>query len=576
MGTFIDLTGQRFGRWTVIERDQEIQKKNIYWKCRCDCGTIRSVAGTSLRGGTSVSCGCEKDEKTSMRTQSRVEDLTGQRFGMWTVIQRDTSKSTTSKRGARWICKCDCGAEKSVLGYALRTGRSSSCGCTTGEKIVIDLTGQRFGKLLVLGRDLETPNKGKGARWICKCDCGNTVSVLSGRLRMGQTRSCGCGRYQGRSSYIESLEGQRFGHWTVSQKDTTKKGEGAFYICECDCGTVKSVSGYSLKKGFSKSCGCGKSDPKDDLTGRRFGILTVIGIDRSKIGRGIYWKCKCDCGNIKSYRRGTLVSGMVKSCGCLSRKMSSERAFIDISGQRFGRLVAISVDHKECDNAGNTDYYWRCCCDCGNEIVVQGTVLRRGDTQSCGCLQAEASARRAKDRLDDLTGKRFGILTVIERVELDESGFGFGKWKCQCDCGNIKLADGYYLKKGMITSCGCLKQSKLELYVLQYFDEKGYINTVDYEYQKRFDDLRGYGKKKLSYDFAFYKNQVLQLLIECQGQQHFEPVGIFGGEEQFAKQQLHDELKKEYATSIGVQLIEIPYHVDTYENTKKLLASFGI
>ena len=91
------------------------------------------------------------------------------------------------------------------------------------------------------------------------------------------------------------------------------------------------------------------------------------------------------------------------------------------------------------DHSANKYYYWRCHCDCGNEIVVQGTVLRRGDTKSCGCLQAEESARRTKDRLMDLTGKRFGLLTVLERVELDESGYGLGKWKCQCDCGNIKL-----------------------------------------------------------------------------------------------------------------------------------------
>ena len=576
MSTFIDLTGQRFGRWTVLERDRDIQKKNIYWKCRCDCGTIRSVAGTSLRGGISVSCGCEKDEKTSIRTLNRVDDMTGQRFGLWTVLRRDTSKSTTSKRGARWICRCDCGTEKSVLGYALRTGRSISCGCTTGKKNIIDLTGQRFGKLLVIGQDMETPNNGKGARWICKCDCGNTVSVLSGRLRSGQTQSCGCGRNQGKKNYIENIEGQRFGLWTVLQKDITKKGEGTFYICKCDCGTIKSVSQYSLIRGLSKSCGCVKSIPKDDLTGRRFGILTVVGIDKSKKGHGIYWECKCDCGNTASYHRGPLVKGMVKSCGCLSKKMSSERAFIDISGQRFGRLVAISVDHKEYDNSGNTDYYWRCRCDCGNEIVVQGTVLRRGDTKSCGCLQAEESAKRAKERLIDLTGKRFGLLTVIERVELDESGYGFGKWKCQCDCGNIKLADGYYLKKGMITSCGCLKQSKLELYVLQYFDEKGYINTIDYEYQKRFDDLRGYGDGILSFDFAFYVEHKLRFLIECQGQQHYAPVGIFGGEDQFAKQQLHDELKKEYAASIGIPLIEIPYSAETLEKVKEVLIGVGI
>ena len=250
--------------------------------------------------------------------------------------------------------------------------------------------------------------------------------------------------------------------------------------------------------------------------------------------------------------------------------MSSERNFIDITNQRFGRLVAIEVDHREIDSCGNSDYYWKCKCDCGNYIVVQGSVLRRGDTKSCGCLQSEESANRAKERTIDLTRKRFGLLTVVERVSVSDDS-NFEKWRCICDCGNEKLADGYYLRKGMISSCGCLKQSKYELYVIQYFSEKNYESPIDYEYQKRFEDLRGYADGMLSYDFATYKNGKLFSLIECQGQQHYMPVGIFGGKEQFAKQQLHDEIKKEYAEKLKVPLIEIPYTVESYEEVKNIL-----
>ncbi len=187
MGKFIDLSGKRFGHWTVIERDDSANKKNIYWKCVCDCGTIRSVSGTSLRSGLSISCGCDKDKKTSIRTKEKVKDLTGQRFGKWTVIERDWSESTSSKRGARWICRCDCGTVKSVLGYSLKSGRTMSCGCKNGESQIIDLTGNRYGKLVVIGRDEQEYDDHKGARWICQCDCGRTVSVLSGRLRKGYT-----------------------------------------------------------------------------------------------------------------------------------------------------------------------------------------------------------------------------------------------------------------------------------------------------------------------------------------------------------------------------------------------------
>lgn len=62
MGQFIDLTGQRFGRWTVIDRAEDHFTKSgariTMWNCVCDCGKKKSVSGNSLRKGASISCGC--------------------------------------------------------------------------------------------------------------------------------------------------------------------------------------------------------------------------------------------------------------------------------------------------------------------------------------------------------------------------------------------------------------------------------------------------------------------------------------------------------------------------------------
>ena len=573
MRTAIDLSGKRFGHWTVLERDTEIKKKNIYWKCKCDCGTFRSVAGTSLRGGISTSCGCEKDLKTSIRTKRQVTDITGQRFGMWTVLCQDLSEDKVT-RGSRWICKCDCGTTKSVSGQALRFGRSTCCGCRNGQGNIQDLTGNRYGRLVVIKRDTKDYHDKKGSRWICKCDCGQEVSVLAGRLKSGQKKSCGCMKYVGNSTKPTDLSGQKIGLWTVLSKDESYKGKGTHYKCQCECGTIKTISADALKRGVSRSCGCARSIPKEDLTGQHFGKLTVLGIDKEKYRQGIFWLCKCDCGNIVSINHYNLKVGSNISCGCESKRLSSERAFKDITNKRFGRLTALKVDHTEKDHYGTT-YYWLCKCDCGNTIVVQSSVLRRGDTKSCGCLQKEASADRAKSRIIDLVGRRFGKLTVIERVESPDKD-NYSIWKCLCDCGNEKLANGYHLKRGMIASCGCLKQSKYELYVLQYLNEQEYESPEDYEYQKRFDDLRGYGEGMLSYDFAIYRNGKLSALIECQGLQHYKPIELFGGEEQFAKQQIHDELKKEYAKSLNVPLIEIPYTAETYEKVKEILQKENI
>lgn len=59
MGKRIDLTGKRFGRWTVIsESDLRDCNGNIVWNCRCDCGREKVVSGNCLRTGKSTSCGC--------------------------------------------------------------------------------------------------------------------------------------------------------------------------------------------------------------------------------------------------------------------------------------------------------------------------------------------------------------------------------------------------------------------------------------------------------------------------------------------------------------------------------------
>ena len=122
------------------------------------------------------------------------EDLTGQRFGRLVVISynKDISKQ---KKGAHWNCKCDCGNEKVVWSRHLKSGNTTSCGCYKKEKmkeIKIDLTRQRFGRLVVVGLNEEVSKQKKCTHWNCKCDCGNEVVVRGSSLRGGDTTSCGC------------------------------------------------------------------------------------------------------------------------------------------------------------------------------------------------------------------------------------------------------------------------------------------------------------------------------------------------------------------------------------------------
>ena len=65
IGKFKDLTGQRFGRLTVVER-AENKKDRVMWRCRCDCGNEHIVRANSLVTGRCKSCGCLQKEKVSI------------------------------------------------------------------------------------------------------------------------------------------------------------------------------------------------------------------------------------------------------------------------------------------------------------------------------------------------------------------------------------------------------------------------------------------------------------------------------------------------------------------------------
>lgn len=64
----MDLTGQKYGRLTVLSQAGMTRAGNAKWLCRCDCGNITTVAAGALRSGTIVSCGCWIREKTSQRS----------------------------------------------------------------------------------------------------------------------------------------------------------------------------------------------------------------------------------------------------------------------------------------------------------------------------------------------------------------------------------------------------------------------------------------------------------------------------------------------------------------------------
>ena len=98
---FVDLTGQRFGRLTVIKRDENNGKK-VMWLCRCDCGNETTVFSGYLRNGDTKSCGCLSKDKLRERRFKHGESRKTRLYNIWIHIKHRTSGKANEKRTKKW------------------------------------------------------------------------------------------------------------------------------------------------------------------------------------------------------------------------------------------------------------------------------------------------------------------------------------------------------------------------------------------------------------------------------------------------------------------------------------------
>lgn len=311
-----------------------------------------------------------------------------------------------------------------------------------------------------------------------------------------------------------------------------------------------------------------------DITGQKFGELTVLRRVANRNNK-VMLECECSCGKIIIVQKSNLTSGNTTACGHnkINIKDVDKQKRYDLTGQTFGYwTVLYKAEPKHSKSGKSRISMWHCRCKCGTERDVNTTSLRNGRSKSCGCYNKEVVSQLA---VDDITGKKFGYLTVLERhgsVRRNNNRSLEALWKCQCDCGKIIYSHGEALKNGDKVSCGCKKISSLEYLTMKYLDD----NNIKYTYQKSYDDLVGIGGKLLSYDFLVYKNDKPYCLIECQGKQHYKCVEYFGGEKTFNRVKNHDERKKKYASKINLPLFEIDFKNTEYSQICELMESFGI
>ncbi|MBQ6635716.1 MAG: transcriptional regulator [Lachnospiraceae bacterium] len=185
------------------------------------------------------------------------------------------------------------------------------------------------------------------------------------------------------------ITGRRFGSLVAVEPTEERKNGYTVWTCKCDCGNTVRIPSRYLKNGWAISCGCVQKPPRyDDLTGRRFGKLTVLRKTKEQNARKDYlWECVCDCGGKILAPSGQLRSGYRKSCGCLSHPPLK-----DWVGKQFGRLIVTAYDGKR-----DGKHYWKCRCVCGNEVSVCQSSLKIGHTMSCGCLNTPYNSKHFVD-----------------------------------------------------------------------------------------------------------------------------------------------------------------------------------
>lgn len=158
----------------------------------------------------------------------------------------------------------------------------------------------------------------------------------------------------------EDLTGKRFGNFVVQRRlEDHVKPNGKhipMWECKCDCGNVKKVSGYDLKSGHTKSCGCLQRKRASEshianMEWKKYGELTVIEKSKSNIN-GVYWICQCSCGKKVEVLGASLRRGDVKSCGCLRIKKSTKH------GLSKSRIRTIWKGMMErCYNKNSCEYH---------------------------------------------------------------------------------------------------------------------------------------------------------------------------------------------------------------------------
>lgn len=223
------LAGSTIGNWKLLHSSN---KGYPYWECECLlCNKQYTVNIKNIKQGNSSCC-------TECANKLKTTDITTKQFKSGRVLKYLGS--------SYWECECGlCGEHIKRSITNLKSQDEIICNHCSGTKLQKDLSGKTFGNWKVLKRVEDGARY--HSRWLCECLlCGKKSEVYTYNLISGNSKSCGC------STFID-LTGIQINDLHVDEYLGNQQ-----WKCTCSCGKVTTVSGYDLRNGYAKSCGCKK------------------------------------------------------------------------------------------------------------------------------------------------------------------------------------------------------------------------------------------------------------------------------------------------------------------------------
>lgn len=231
------------------------------------------------------------------------------------------------------------------------------------------------------------------------------------------------------------------------------------------------------------------------------------------------------------------------------------RKFKDYTGEIHGCWKVIKRDLNPQSKSHET--FWICECQTCKTISSVRKYDLDKNPQSCNNCKGEIISQklRIKDSSVWRIGDKYGLLTIVGK---GNSHTKHTYVKVQCDCGSpifeVRLE---HLRgqggRGRTISCGCATESSGEIKIRKILEQ------TDYNWQKQYR-IKNNNNEVMVFDFVIFDNQNnIKKCIEYNGEQHYKPVELFGGEKAFQEQKERDERKRKWCKENNIELLEIPY-----------------